>query len=234
VFANLFLGLLLLVAALFAIRWFVAADPAVLARVLKWVAIALGAVGVGLLVVSGRLGLVVMLTAMALPLIGRWRAAQHRLRAAAGPSPGRTSRIDTGYITMTLDHDSGAMDGAVRAGPYRGRRLDDLSLEALLDLLAECRAADPPSAAVLEAYLDRQHGPDWRGHADAGTSAGAGASPGEMTRAEAYDILGLAPGAGAEEIKQAHHRLMLKNHPDRGGSTYLAAKINQAKDLLLS
>ena len=233
-FVNLFLGLLVLVGAVGLIRWFVAADPAVLARVLKWVALGLVAAGAGLLAVNGRLGLVVMLTAMALPLIARWRAAQQRLKAAAGPSPGRISRIDTAYLSMTLDHDSGAMGGVVRAGPYQGRRLNDLSLEALLDLLAECRAADPPSAAVLEAYLDRQHGPDWRGHEQAGTSAGAGASPGEMTRAEAYDILGLAPGAGAEEIKQAHHRLMLKNHPDRGGSTYLAAKINQAKDLLLS
>ena len=134
---------------------------------------------------------------------------------------------------MELDHDTGAMSGEVLEGPFQGRRLSDLNLQQLLDLLDQCATADAQSAAVLEAYLDREHGPDWRNsEASAGRSQ---ASPpdGQMTRAEAYEILGLEEGAEKDEILAAHKRLMQRLHPDLGGSTYLAAIINQAKDLLL-
>lgn len=135
------------------------------------------------------------------------------------------------------------MTGEVLRGRFQGRSLGDLGLAELLDLLQECRAGDSQSAAILEAYLDRTRQEDWRagapgaGEHGAGEhgsgSAGSRSTGGAMTREEAYEVLGLQPGASEGEIKDAHRRLMLKMHPDQGGSTYLAAKINQAKDLLL-
>ena len=101
-----------------------------------------------------------------------------------------------------------------------------------MDLLAVCRAEDSQSAAVLEAYLDRVHGDSWR-HAQSGAGDEHGNGT-RMTLAEAREILGVDSHASREDIIEAHRRLMQKNHPDRGGSTYLAAKINLAKEILLA
>jgi hypothetical protein len=227
----LFLGLLLVVATIAGLRWFARADPAVLAQAVRWAAIGLGAAGIGLLLFEGRVGLLFVLASILLPLLQRWRQARRRAKAAAGPTPGGRSRIATAYLEMELDHDSGRFDGRVLAGRFSGRRLDELSPAELRELLAECRAADLDSVPLLEAYLDRRHGPGWR---QGGEEAAAPAPPsGAMTREEAYAILGLDSGAGPEPIRQAHRRLMRKLHPDHGGSTYLAARINQARDLLL-
>jgi DnaJ family protein C protein 19 len=59
------------------------------------------------------------------------------------------------------------------------------------------------------------------------------AAPGSMTRAEALEILGLKAGASETDIRAAYHRLMRAAHPDAGGSDWLAARINQARDALL-
>jgi DnaJ-domain-containing protein 1 len=98
----------------------------------------------------------------------------------------------------------------------------------LLDLLATLRVEDSDGAQLLEAYLDRTH-PDWR---DASAPSSA-PSEGKMSRAEAARLLGVAETASEDEIKAAHRRLMMKVHPDHGGSDYLAAKINAAKATLL-
>jgi hypothetical protein len=176
--------------------------------------------------------------AFAFPLFLRWRSLLNRIKAAAGPSEGQSSTVETDFLRMRLDHDSGRMGGEVLRGTFQGRELDDLSLTELLDLLEECQISDSRSATILEAYLDRVRPEDWRaagggpsGRAESGEASRGGG--GAMTRNEAYEVLGLEPGASAGEIKDAHRRLMLKMHPDQGGSTYLAAKINQAKDLLL-
>jgi hypothetical protein len=163
--------------------------------------------------------------------------------AAGGPGPGagsgsggaQVSEIRTRFLLMRLDHGSGAMDGDVLEGPFAGRRLSDLVLGELLRMLELYRDQDGQSAAVLEAYLDRERGPDWRDqdHTGSGSAASARAASGRLSESEAWAILGLAPGADAAAIRAAHRRLMQKLHPDRGGSDYLAAKINEAKRVLL-
>ena len=157
-------------------------------------------------------------------------------------SDGQRSKVRTEFLDLELDHDSGAMRGHVLKGAYKGRLLADLNLEQLLELRTECRAAAPrgdaQSAQLLDAYLDRTE-KDWRQKAGLGTEEGAaedsgqGSTPTAMTRDEALEILGLKAGTSADDIHKAHRTLMKKLHPDQGGSTYLAAKINQAKDVLL-
>ena len=125
----------------------------------------------------------------------------------------------------------GAVRGRVRKGIFVGRAVERMAPAELALLWQDCRFVDPQSARLIEAYLDRVH-PTWQEDmARAEAEPGAG---GIMTRDEALEVLGLAPGASEEEIRRAHRELMLKMHPDRGGSSYLAAKINQAKDVLLA
>lgn len=150
----------------------------------------------------------------------------------------QVSAIRTRFLAMRLDHASGAMDGEVLAGPFAGRQLGALDLDALLRMLELYRESDGQSASLLETYLDRERGDHWRSR-DPGT-AGPGAGPGPaasvggpMSEAEACSILGLKPGADVGAVRAAHRRLMQKLHPDRGGSDYLAAKINEAKQVLL-
>lgn len=157
--------------------------------------------------------------------------------AAGGAGP--VSGIRTRYLDMTLEHASGRMDGTVREGSFVGQQLSDLHLSQLLRMLELYQDSDAQSAAVLTAYLDREHGEDWRaafaagGAAPAGNGANLGKGAGALTREEALAVLGLEPGADHEQVRAAHRRLMQKLHPDRGGSDYLAAQINAAKRLLL-
>ena len=157
------------------------------------------------------------------------RAFTSRMKAGAspGPTPGQTSEVETAFLRMQLDHDTGEMDGTVQRGRYEGCTLRGLGLQELLELLNECRS-DRQSMAVLEAYLDRIH-EGWRER----RGPPPGTSSDGMNEDEARAVLGVGPDATREEIVAAHRRLMQRVHPDRGGSDYLAAKLNAAKDLLL-
>ncbi|MDX1486516.1 MAG: DnaJ domain-containing protein [Alphaproteobacteria bacterium] len=203
--------------------------------------------GVGLLLVlllTGRLNPVFALIAAAVPLayralsllqvIAGLKNIKNAFKAAGGPAPGQQSDVETRFFKMTLNHDSGEMNGEVLEGEFKGRRLSDLELTDLIKLLSECRRADAQSAAVLEAFLDRSFGDEWREKAgeDVGAS-GERPPPDKMTPEEARRILGVDEKATHEQIIEAHRRLMQKLHPDRGGSTYLAAQINAAKKILL-
>ena len=235
----LILGVALLVALLFFLRWYSTASTESLWRVLKWGGLAIAVVLVGFLLLRGGLQFLWIAAAFLVPWFLRMRGMRNWARAAKPKASGQTSTVRTRFVAMELDHDTGEMDGDVLEGPYAGRRLSDLDLDALLELLHVAAGADTQSAQVLQSYLDRVHGDEWRERAGAaGSQTGtgdAGARPGttSMTRDEAYEVLGLAPGASEEEIKQAHRQLIREYHPDKGGSDYLAAKINEAKDLLL-
>jgi hypothetical protein len=155
---------------------------------------------------------------------------------ASRKSPGRKSEVRTEGLEMVLDHDSGEMEGRCLKGQFAGRMLSSLSEAELLVLLAELRSTDAQGAALIEAYLDRR-AQGWReGRAEEAAKEQARAPRGgriRMPRDEAYEVLGLKKGAGEDEIRAAHRKLMMKVHPDQGGSDYLAARINEAKDVLL-
>ncbi|HEY3909880.1 MAG TPA: DnaJ domain-containing protein [Stellaceae bacterium] len=232
----LFGGLAILGGLLALVYLFVNADPVRLARNLKWTGISVAVVAaVGLVLVPPVRELAVLLfpLAMSMPLLSRLRGVLDRYRA---PSTGQTAGVETDFLRMTLDQDTGSVSGTVLRGRFVGLRLEELGLADLLALLRECRAEDEKSARLLEAYLDRVH-PEWRDELAGGrggsSSSGTGPAGGDISVDEAYAVLGLAPGATPGQIKEAHRRLMIKLHPDHGGSDYLAAKINRARDILL-
>lgn len=238
-------GVLVLILVLFAGQWFANADPTALAKNIR----RLG--GFLLLAFSIFIGLRGNLAFAGPAAVAGWMLLMGRpLSLFGGPfrgmgggsrSAGRRSTVDTETIRMTLDHDTGEMDGTVIKGRFSGRRLSSLSFADLVALFESCRSNDPNAAQLLEAYLDRMHRDAWRAPRDGdpktGRDSGDGSrksrAAGEMDLDEAYATLGLQPGASVEDIKAAHRRLMKRLHPDQGGSTFLASKINQAKDVLL-
>lgn len=214
------------------------ANPAMLARAIKiagGIVILAAALFTG---VKGELAVAIPLGLFGAGLLG-WTPLANTgfgniggLFGGAGRrSSGQTSTVRSPMLEMTLDHDSGAMAGRILAGPQAGRSLDDFDLAGLAAMLS---SFDAESATLLESYLDRRF-PAWRQHAqgDAAGRNGSSTSGSKMTVEEAYEILGLQPGAGPDEIGRAHRTLMKKLHPDQGGSTYLAARVNAAKDTLL-
>jgi hypothetical protein len=163
-----------------------------------------------------------------LPLLVRFfpMLASLRNKSASGA---RQSTVSTSILRMHLDHESGALSGEVIEGPFQDWQLGEMSREQLDELREYCRSRDPESLQLLEGYLEQRFGDEDASSANAESPPPAGG----MSRQEALDVLGLSEEADRDAIVDAHRKLMQKLHPDRGGSDYLAAKINQAKDLLL-
>jgi len=228
----LILGLVALVVALIVLRGFTVANPAVMARQLKLAGGVLALLAAVVFFARGGIN-----QALVLALIGAWLLGWRGLGSWGGfpgsarKSPGQASRVVTDHLEMELDHDTGAMTGRVRKGMFQGRNIESLKPAEVALLWQDCRFVDPQSAQILEAYLDRVHA-TWREDVARGERE-MRSSDGRMSADEAYSILGLAPGASEDDVRRAHRALMLKLHPDRGGSTYLAAQINEAKDVLL-
>jgi hypothetical protein len=164
----------------------------------------------------------------------RLRFGARFMRGISGNAGGAVSTFRTAMIEMRVDHATGAMRGTVLAGAFSGRELELMNEAQLATLALECAKFDAEGARLLQAYLDRRFAgrrEDAYAHAD---PSPARRRPGAMTADEAYEVLGLAPGAPDDAVRRAYRDLMKKIHPDQGGSTYLAARVNQARDVLLN
>lgn len=224
------LGLAALVLVLFAVSGFTRANPAAMARQIRLAGGALALAASAVFLVRGMPGAAALAGGLGTWLLG-WDSAPTVWRSPSRKSAGQSSTVRTDYLEMELDHDSGAMAGRVLKGMFAGRDVDSLKPAEVALLWHDCRFVDPQSCQLLEAYLDRVH-PTWREDVSRGEREMRD-HDGRMQPQQAYDILGIEPGATEEEIRRAHRDLMMKLHPDRGGSTYLAAQVNEAKDVLL-
>ncbi|MDH3760208.1 MAG: molecular chaperone DnaJ [Gammaproteobacteria bacterium] len=242
--ARLLLLLGLVAGLFFLLQWLFRQPPRVR---WQWIAVLL-ALALLVLVLTGRAHwlaavfaallpfvrvLLRLLRGIPIPLLKRVLAGMGAAKSRPEPSSGQTSTVQSQYIRMTLNHDSGDINGEILEGQFKGSTLDKLKLEALLQLLRECQD-DEESVALLQAYLDRVYADTWQQQAGAQGQQQATSEAGEMSREEALQVLGLSSDAGEAEIIDAHRRLMQKLHPDRGGSAYLAARINLAKKTLLA
>lgn len=239
-------GVVILGLALLFLRFLISAQPATIVRLVKAVlGLALGLFGLmlsvrGVFFFGGPVGIYgLLLLARALGWEGMPGLRLPGLSLDGGPRPGASggaaSGVRTRFLDMTLDHHSGAMEGLIREGAFRGRQLSELSMQEAVTLLREVRIEDPESVRLVEAWLDREH-PDWRDEAggdDGGENGPAGSSHGPMTRAEALRILELEGNPEPDEVREAYKRQMKKHHPDQGGTDEDAARLNAARDLLL-
>jgi hypothetical protein len=234
--ALILFGLVLGGAVYLALTMFARSDAGRLVTAVTAASIGIGVLGVLLLLLGSRGGMLLLAVAGALYLIHNLHGWWLQQRGSAGSMGGQRSPIITKHLNVVADANTGRLYGTVLAGRFRSRRLTELSLDQLLEVREQCRRDDADATLLIEAYLDQVYGAAWRAKAEGGPFGGAGPAnvtgPG-MTREEAYEVLGLRPGASDAEIREAHHRLMLKLHPDQGGSDYLARRINQAKDVLL-
>ena len=179
----------------------------------------IGAAFAGLLVVARQ----------GLPLLSRLFPMLAHLRNKSAPAAGQNSTVETALLRMNMDHDSGALQGEILQGSFKGWRLTNMDRQQLEQFFAYCGSEDADSLQLLDSYLQQR----FPGEAFAGQQQSAPGSSNTMGRSEALAMLGLSDAATKEDIITAHRKLIQKLHPDRGGNDYLAAQINQAKDLLL-
>ena len=244
--AYFILGVGLFLGSIFLARWYSRANPTTVLKTIKVILAIIGLFIALFLLFTGRIFMVLAAVPLLLPLLLRSRALFSRMKAAAGGTAGQSSEVVTKFLKMNLDHDSGEMDGLVLSGDHEGHWLSELKLGELEELYRDYCVEDHKSAELLSAYASRRFGESWtskesesaqgQGEADYDTDdkQTRGHMDSHMDRKKALEILGLKGKPSAEEIRQAHRKLMQKLHPDHGGSTYLATQVNQAKEILLN
>jgi len=223
------LGLAFVVAVIVLSRWIQSANPVQISSALRWAGLTVSGLATVVFFIAGPMPLAFFSVVGFLYLLMR-TPGPRPMTAKPSRTKSKQSKIETTYLEMILDHDSGEIAGRVRSGPFAGRDLSEMRPEEMMALWRECVARDEQSARVLESFLDRHFG-GWREAAksqDEAPRRGGGMSPDE-----AYKVLGVSPKASDQEIKDAHRKLMRKHHPDQGGSVELAARLNEARDVLL-
>ncbi len=211
-----------------ATRWFVSASARQIAQALTTFAAVFSAMASTGLLLTGRLGLAIITVAATVMAIRALVRGPHSGDPLGDAQGGPASTVETDLLIMRLDHATGEVEGRVKLGDRAGRELRDLGLTQLVALLEEAEREDPASVPLIEAYLDRRV-PDWRHQHTREPRRPAS----EMDQHTALEILGLPEDATTEQIKAAHRALMAHLHPDHGGSAYLAAQLNQARDYLI-
>jgi hypothetical protein len=228
---NFLIGLVIVIGGWYLIKTFANAQPAQVRGLSRKVAggalIALS----GFLALRGAMNIAMPLFVLGLGLMGQQMAFPNGMPWNR-KSPGQASRVATSLLSMSLDHDTGSMDGEVLSGPFKGRKLASLNLAEAQKLHAQCASAPDQSRALFEAWMSRAR-PEWRAQWSGQQTSNTATPSGKMSKAEALAILGLKDGATADDVRAAHRRLMKGAHPDLGGSDYLAAKINEAKEFLI-
>jgi hypothetical protein len=228
---SFFLGMVLVVGGWWLVKAFANAQPAKVRGLIRKLGGGAIIAFSGLLALKGQVSMAMPLFLLGLGLMGQQMVFPNGMPWQR-KTPGQNSRVATSLLAMELEHDTGRMDGEVRVGPFKGRRLSSLTLEETQRLHAQAAGTPDQSRALLEAWIERTH-PDWRERWNgAARGQSHGPSP-KMTRDEALAILGLKGKVTSDDIRAAHRRLMKTAHPDLGGSDYLAAKINEAKEFLL-
>lgn len=142
---------------------------------------------------------------------------------------GGNARFKSQHLHITVNFASGQVAGEIIAGEFKGQSLANLSDETLQQLLSEFQRSDKKSYYLLAAYM-RSRG--FTQHSQQGAQSAEQAGGG-LSVEEALEILNLTSMPTKKEVITAHRKLMSKLHPDKGGSDYLAARVNEAREVLL-
>ena len=248
-FPSLILGILFLVGLTFILRWYMTTEAKKIKKKLTYLLLLILFSFFVFLAITGRLAAALGVF-MAIITFGRrvfglisilnWLKgfikgySNINTNKATENYEKKTSNVQTKFIDMTLDHESGELNGLVLLGKFKGALLSNLNLDDLIDLRQEV-LGDNDTLYLLNSYLDRKY-QGWRDKFQSDNNengAETSYSNSIMTAQEATQILGIDPNANNDEIKEAYKKLINKFHPDKGGSSYIASKINQAKEILL-